>query len=290
MKFWQSLSFTETEQLCDLARIAEEVGFHGVLASDHLFYPQRLESRYPYTPDGKPGFTPETPWPEPFAAIAAMAAVTRTLRFCTMVYVLPLRHPLEVAKATGTLAVLSGGRFVLGAGAGWMKEEFTALGEDFHTRGRRMDEMIEVLRKLWRGGMVEHRGRRYAFDRLQISPAPPGEIPIWIGGASDPALRRAAVLCDGWLGSGNDPAEVPAILKRLQQLRRDAGREAEPFEAVVPLTLPPDPDTLRALEDRGVTATVGYPLSYALGKPTSSLDEKRRVLEAYGNDVIAKLG
>ncbi len=290
MKFWQSLSFTETEQLCDLARIAEEVGFHGVLASDHLFYPERLESRYPYSPDGEPGVAPATPWPEPFAAIAAMAAVTRTLRFCTMVYVLPMRHPLAVAKATGTVAALSGGRFVLGAGVGWMKQEFTALGEDFHTRGRRMDEMMTVLRKLWRGGMVEHHGRYYDFDPLQISPAPPSPIPIWIGGASQAALRRAALLGDGWLGSGNDPAEVPAILEQLGQLRRQAGREGEPFETVVPLTVPSDAGTLRRLEDQGATASVSYPLSYALGTPTSSLDQKRRVLEQYGNDVIAKLG
>ena len=290
MKFWQSLSFTETEQLCDLARIAEEVGFHGVLASDHLFYPERLESRYPYTPDGEPGFAPETEWPEPFAAIAAMAAVTRTLRFCTMVYVLPMRHPLSVAKATGTVAALSGGRFVLGAGVGWMKEEFAALGEDFHTRGRRTDEMMAVLRKLWRGGMVEHHGDYYNFDPLQISPAPPSPIPIWIGGASDAALRRAAHLGDGWLGSGNDPADVPAILEQLRQLRRQAGREAEPFETVVPLTVPPDVGTLRRFEDQGMTASVSYPLSYSLGTPTSTLEQKRRVLEQYGNDVIAKLG
>ena len=218
-----------------------------------------------------------------------MAAVTRTLRFCTMVYVLPMRHPLPVAKATGTVAALSGGRFVLGAGVGWMKEEFAARGEDFHTRGRRMDEMMTVLRKLWRGGMVEHHGRYYNFDPLQISPAPPSPIPIWIGGASQAALRRAALLGDGWLGSGNDPAEVPAILEQLGQLRRQAGREAEPFETVVPLTVPADAGMLRRLEDRGVTASVSYPLSYALGTPTSSLDQKRRGLEQYGNDVSAKL-
>jgi probable F420-dependent oxidoreductase len=289
MKFWQSVSFTETDQLTELARIAEEVGFDGILASDHLFYPEKLESAYPYSEDGHPGFTPDTPWPEPFAAIAAMSAVTRRIRFATMVYILPLRHPLVAAKAAATVAELSGGRLVLGVGAGWMKEEFDALGVDFATRGRRTDEMIEVLRALWAGGMVEHHGRDYDFERLQLCPAPAQPIPIYVGGVSPAALRRAARLGDGWLGSGNDPAEVPAILERLRALRREAGRESQPFDAVVPLTTVPGPDELRRLEDLGVTSTVSYPLSFTLGTPTSTLEAKRAALEAYAENVIAKL-
>jgi alkanesulfonate monooxygenase SsuD/methylene tetrahydromethanopterin reductase-like flavin-dependent oxidoreductase (luciferase family) len=166
MKFWQSASFSEPDQLVEIAKLAEEVGFDGVLVSDHLFFPEKLVSKYPYTPDGVPGFTPETPWPDPFALVGAMSSVTRRLRFATMVYILPLRNPLEVAKATATVDVLSGGRFILGVGAGWMKEEFDQLGVDFRTRGARFDESIEVLRKLW-GGMVEHHGRFFDFPRCR---------------------------------------------------------------------------------------------------------------------------
>ena len=117
MKFWQSLAFTETDQLIETAKIVDEVGFEGAFVSDHLFYPGSFEKNYPYNATGDPGFLPETPWPQPWSAIAAMAAVTSKLRFSTLIYILPLHDPIEVAKATGTLAVLSGGRFALGAGA-----------------------------------------------------------------------------------------------------------------------------------------------------------------------------
>ncbi len=287
MKFWQAVSFTEPEQLVEIARIAEEVGFDGILVSDHLFYPEKLESKYPYSADGVPGFTPETAWPDPFALVGAMSSVTQRLRFATMVYILPLRNPLEVAKATATLDLLSGGRFILGVGAGWMKEEFDQLGIDFRTRGARLDESIEVLRKLWAGGMVEHHGRIFDFPRLQMSPAPRQSVPIFVGGVSEAALRRTARSADGWLGNGSDPAEAARILGELARLRREAGRERLPFEAVVPLTTPPDPDVLRRLEDQGAHGTVSYPFMYALG-PKSTLAEKRRYLEGYAETVIRK--
>ncbi|HXZ85359.1 MAG TPA: TIGR03619 family F420-dependent LLM class oxidoreductase, partial [Myxococcota bacterium] len=243
----------------------------------------------PYTPDGVPGFTPETPWPEPFAAIAAMAAVTSRLRFATMVYILPLRHPVEVAKACATLDVLTGGRFVLGAGAGWMKEEFDQLGVDFATRGARFDEAIEVLRKLWRPGMAEHHGRFFELPRMQMSPAPRKSVPIYVGGGSAAAFRRAARLGDGWLGAGTDPEQALRDLATLARLRAEAGRARAPFEAIVPLTTPPDPAVLRRLEEQGAHGTVSYPFLYALGR-TSSLDQKRRYLEGFAENVIRKLG
>ena len=289
MRFLQSVAFTEPEQLIALARIAEEVGFDGVQISDHLLYPATLASKYPYTPDGQPPFGPTTAWLDAWALIAAMAAVTTRLRFVTGVYILPLRRPLEVAKATATAAVLSGNRVVLGAGAGWMKEEFDALGEDFKTRGRRLDEMIVMLRKLWAGGVVEHHGKFYDFDGLQMSPAPTRPVPIYIGGTSEAALRRAARLGDGWIGSGNAPEEVPQVVRTLRELRKAAGRDRLPFETVVALTVPPDVDLLRRLEDEGMTTCVSWPLAYTVG-PTSTLDEKRRALERYGNEVIARAG
>ncbi len=287
MKFWQSLSFTETDQLVALSKICEEVGFHGALVSDHVFFPEKIDSKYPYSEDGSPPFTGETEWPEPWAAIAAMSTATTRLRFSTAVYLAPLRHPLLVAKAVGTAALLSGGRVALGVGAGWIEEEFTQLGQDFHTRGRRLDEMIEVLKKVWAGGMVEHHGEFTDFDRLQMSPAPREPIPIYVGGVSPGALRRAA-RNDGWLGAGCPPAEVPALIERLRSLRQENGLESESFETIVAVTAPPDVDLFRRLADTGVTAMISYPLAFSIG-PGSSLDAKRRALERYGDEIIARI-
>jgi probable F420-dependent oxidoreductase len=221
--------------------------------------------------------------------IASMAAVTTKLRFSTLIYILPLHDPIEVAKATGTLAVLSGNRFALGVGAGWMREEFEIMGAPFKGRGKRLDEGMEVCRKLWRGGMVEHHGDAYDFPALQMSPAPSEPVPIWVGGVSDLALRRAATLGDGWLGSGQTPDEALAMLGKIAQYRKEAGRQNEPFEAVVPLVSEPDPDVYRRLEDAGATATVSYPFMYALG-PTSTVEQKRGYLEGFANNVIATMG
>jgi alkanesulfonate monooxygenase SsuD/methylene tetrahydromethanopterin reductase-like flavin-dependent oxidoreductase (luciferase family) len=175
----------------------------------------------------------------------------------------------------------------LGAGAGWIKEEFDLLGVDFKTRGRRFDECIEVLRKLWTGEMVEHHGEFFDFPRVLMRPAPSKTLPILIGGISPVALRRAARLGDGWLGSGQTPDEAIEIAATLGKLRAEAGRDKDPFEIVAPLVTPPDPDTLRRLDDHGVAGTVSYPFLYTLG-PTSTLDQKRAVMEQFGSEVIAK--
>jgi probable F420-dependent oxidoreductase len=288
VKFWQSLSFAEPEQLVDIAQIAEEVGFHGVLMSDHLFFPKTLDSTYPYSDDGVPVFTAETPFPDALLTIAAMASVTRTLQFSTIVYILPLRHPLEVAKQCATLAILSGDRFALGVGSGWMKEEFETLEIDFKKRGRRYDEMLEIMRGLWDDGEIEYRGEHFDFDALAMQPQPVKPIPVYVGGASGPALRRAARTGDGWIGPGSTPEEVPALLARLDGFRVDYGRGDVDFENFVPLAAPPDVDLFKRMRDAGVDSTVSYPFNYALG-PASSLDDKRRLLEQFAENFIRPL-
>ncbi len=288
MKFWQSVTFSQPDDLLEIAKISEQAGFTGVFVSEHVFFPEKLASQYPYTANGAPPFTAETPWLDPWVQIGAMAAVTTTLRFVTGVYILPLRHPLEVAKAVASAALLSHDRVGLGVGAGWMREEFEVLGREFGGRGKRLDEMIEVLRKVWAGGMVEHHGTHYDFPRLQMSPPPKALPPILIGGQSDAAFKRAARLGDGWVGSGHTPEQVPQVMARLAELRREAGRERVPFDAILVLSAPPDVDQLRRFEDAGVTSLVSWPLLFTVG-PTATMDDKRRWLEAYGNDTIAKL-
>jgi probable F420-dependent oxidoreductase len=288
MKFWQVLSFCEPEELVELARAAEQAGFHGALLSDHLFFRGKLRSRYPYSADGQPGFDAGTPFPEVWTSIAAMAAATTRLRFSTLVFVLPLRNPIEVAKSLATLSRLSGGRVALGCGAGWIEEEFAQLGIDFASRGRRFDECIGVLRTLWRGGLVEHHGEFFDFDRLAVNPAPRAPIPIWVAGLAPAALRRAARLGDGWIGTGQSPEELPALLRRLRELRAEAGRAHEPFETICPLTAPPEPELLRRLAGEGMTSATAWPFLYTL-PPDATLAHKRDALLRFGETVIAKL-
>ena len=289
MKFWQMLTWMEPEQILEVARFAEEVGFEGVMLGDHGVFPLEVKATYPYSADGKPPMAADAWYPDCWATIGAISAVTRRIRFAVAVYVLPLRNVFEVARATGTLAILSNNRFILGVGIGWMKDEFDIYGVDFHTRGKRFDEQLDVLRKLWGGGMVEHHGALIDFPPLQISPAPQRTVPIFTGGASTVALKRAAVKADGWIGAGNTPAEVPGLLAEFRRLRREAGREQLPFETVIGLSTPPDLATFQRLDEAGMSGGVSYPFTFTAGQ-CSTLDDKKRVMEDFARRFIRPLG
>jgi probable F420-dependent oxidoreductase len=301
MKFWQSVAWAEAEQLPEIAKFAEEVGFHGVINAEHLFLTRKTGSDYPYTEDGKMNHALDYDYPDVWSSFAAMATVTKTLRFSSSVYLLPLRNPIEVAKQAATCALLSGDRVTVGFGVGWQKEEFDAMGVDFHTRGKRTDEMIEVMRKLWAGGVLSHQGRFFNFDQIEMRPVPRAPVPFYCGGKSAAALRRAAVLCDGYIGPGHGLNEVPGLIAELDRLRAEAGRDRLPFETIVPiLPLDPDrgPDTYKRLEDMGVTATFLPPFdaggidrgrSDGLGR-ASTLDDKKRVMERAAETILRKMG
>ncbi|HSJ98548.1 MAG TPA: TIGR03619 family F420-dependent LLM class oxidoreductase, partial [Myxococcota bacterium] len=220
MQFLIPTAFSPASHFCAMARAAEEHGWDAVAISDHIAHPERIESPYPYTRDGAIRWNEHTAWPDPWVSIAAMAAVTTRLRFVTNVYVLALRNPFLAAKAVATAAALSGDRVALGVGVGWCREEFAFAGQEFGNRGRRTDEMIEVLRKLWSGAYVEHHGRCYDFDRVRMLPAPSAPIPIYAGGLSEPALRRAARL-DGWVSDLHTSAELGEIAAKLRRLRAE---------------------------------------------------------------------
>ena len=176
---------------------------------------------------------------------------------------------------------------MLGVGVGWMKEEFDIYGVDFRKRGKITDEMLEVLQKLWSGDMVEHHGEHFDFPRVQLSPAPPAPPPVYIGGASEVALRRAARLGDGYIGAGTAPEDVPQLLGRLQALRVEYGRDHLPFEAMLGLTAEPSLDLFRRMADQGLESTVAPPFAYVLGKH-SSLDDKKRMMEQYAETIIRR--
>lgn len=285
MKFWQSITWAETDQLVPVAQFAEALGFEGIIGADHALYPEEMAPAYPYSESGYPPQTAESEYPDMWTSCAAMAAVTTRLRFVCGVYVLPLRHPIEVAKQAATLAILSQGRFVLGAGTGWMKEEFDLYGVDFASRGRRMDEMIEILRGLWAGGFHAFHGGFFDWDPIVVSPTPTHPVPIYFGGTAPVALRRAARVGDGWIGAGNTLEDAPRVLAELSRLRAEAGRAERPFETLVGLYGEVGLDDYRRLEDAGMTAGIHLPFWFAFDGP-SSLDQKKRRMEAFAEDVL----
>lgn len=291
MQFWQSSFLCEGDQLYDVARACEDVGFHGFLVSDHLVHPERQDSKYLYSADHKPPqFREDTLWPDAWSLIGALAAVTSKLHFCTNVYILPLRHPLEVAKATGSLGYFSNGRVHLGTGAGWMKEEFDMMGVDFHTRGKRYDECIDVIRKVQTGQFVEHHGQFFDFPRIIMTPVPPKPVPILIGGTSEPALRRAARTGDGWVAPGQTLEQALESLRTLDRLRKECGTHRKPFDSIVAIwdERPVTPADIRRLEDAGATGYTIFPFAFRLG-PGTTLAQKRAELERVAEDLIAKV-
>lgn len=259
MKFWCGTAFMDTREAPQVARLLDEAGYDGMLVSDHLVYPRQLSSPYPGTPDGRPFWPPETAWPDAWVLIGAMAAVTERLQFANNVYIAPARPLVEVAKQVATAAVVADGRVALGLSAGWMREEFELLGQDFSNRGRRLDEMIPALRALWAGGWVSWEGEHYQVPELMLEPHPDAPVPIYCGGESEAALRRAARLCDGWVGTAYTLDEAARWVERLDGYRKEYGRDAEPFEIIVALLDQPSPDLYARAEELGVTGTMISP-------------------------------
>ena len=292
MEFWAAVAWVEPDQLLEVARACDANGYAGILVSDHIVYPDKLASPYPYSATGEPLWSPSAPWPDPLVLIGAMSAVTSKLRFGTNIYIAAARHPVAVAKAVGTAAVLSGNRVSLGVGAGWMREEFALMGVGFDDRGRRLDELVEVVRALWRGGMVEHHGTFYDFDRLQISPVPSRPVPVLGGGHSPAALRRAARL-DGWIGNSYPVDEAVDLVGRLQA-ERDRSEAAGPYEVILGVNARPDGELCRRLEDLGVTGLICAPWMTGLPSATaaggSSPEAKVDALRRFADHVIARVG
>lgn len=211
-----------------MAQRAEALGFESMWVPNHLVAPHNFEPNYPYQASGRPRFTPDTPFADPWIMLTHLADKTHSLKLGVGVFVLPLYNPYATAKAVATTQELSGGRVLFGVGIGWMKEEFEVVGEPFARRAARTEEMLVVMKKLWTGKPVEHSGEWYRFDTLQMSPGvtPP---PILWGGTSAPALARAARLCDGWFGAPSPLEQTIAVREQLHNNLRAEGRDPAQF-------------------------------------------------------------
>jgi probable F420-dependent oxidoreductase len=290
MRFTYAESMTDPSYYAPLARAAEESGYHSMVISDSICYPEHSDSVYPYNPDGTREFLEDKPFLEPFSLIPALGAVTERLKFVTFVLKLPVRNPVLTAKQATSTAVLTGGRLVLGVGTSPWREDYDVLGADWDSRGRRMDESIAILRGLSAGGFFEFHGKTYDLPSIKIAPVPSSPIPILIGGHADAALRRAARVGDGWLHGGGDPKDLPGLLAKLAEYRRAEGTDSRPFEIQVISMDAYSVDGVRRLEDQGVTdVIVGFRWPYVVGPDPESLTTKVDNLRRYADSVIAKL-
>jgi len=217
----------------EAAEAADRLGFDSIWLPEHLVLPIAMAGS-PHAGAEHPPVPPTTQLFDPASLLSFVAARTTTIRLGTYVYLLGLRHPFVTARAFGTLDLLSGGRAVIGAGAGWLRSEWEALGLDPSTRGGRLDEAIEVCRRLWTEETVAHDGRYFPFAEVAFEPKPMQRpIPILIGGESAVALRRAGRLGDGWIGMGATPDGAAASVAAIRSHREEAGRSERPFEVTV---------------------------------------------------------
>jgi probable F420-dependent oxidoreductase len=217
-----------------VAERAEALGYDTVWLSDHIVIPTEVKSFYPYDPSGKMPFNPSEPYWEPLTVIGYVAGRTSRLRLGTSVLILPYRNPIVTAKMLATLDVLSNGRVTLGAGVGWMEEEFKAIGLDTYARrGAYSDECIRIFRELWTKDNPSFQGEFHQFSNIRCEPRPvqPGGLPIWIGGHTPQAIRRVARLGDGWQPlvqrppADLPPAEMQEKIAQLRAFAQQAGRD-----------------------------------------------------------------
>jgi probable F420-dependent oxidoreductase len=297
IRFHQSIAFLPTSQVLPLARACDASGYAGMYVSDHLFNPRHLTSRYTYSQreDGAPSWGPDTCWPDPMCTVSALAGATEHLVYTTGVYIAPVRDLMTVAKSAGTAAVLSGNRLRLGVGVGWCKEEFDQTGQDFATRGKRLDEMIVALRALWRGGWVEFHGDYYDVPECQMEPHPTEPVPIIGGGHSPVALRRTAALCDGWVAAGAySEEEAWAHLGELRAALDRAGRgDEEDFAVYLSLKERPTVDLYRRFADAGVHDFICAPWMFVDVPPGTpdeeALAKRLDLVRWFADEIVAKV-
>ncbi len=221
----------EQDQALDICRAAEAAGFESLWGGEHVIMPSTIDSKYPYTADGKVPAGPDTPIPDPLIWLAFAAAAAPSMRLGTCILIVPQRNPLVLAKELATLDRLSGGRVELGLGVGWLKEEFDALGVPWERRGARNDEYVDAMRALWAGPHAEFHGEFVDFDPVTCNPRPVQEsIPILVGGDSDVAIRRAVRIADGYFPGEGEPERLRELIARVRRGAEDAGRDPDSIE------------------------------------------------------------
>lgn len=288
MQFTFAETFCDPSQFAKLAPAAENAGFDCFSVPESIVYPKHSDAKYPYTASGDRSFVNQ-PMIDPFVLATHMAALTTKIEFMTFVVKLAVRNPILAAKSAASVAVISDNRFRFGVGLSPWPHDFALCGQPFEQRGKRMDEMLEIVRGLCRGGWFEYHGEFYDFDEISINPVPTAPMPILLGGHSDAALRRAALHCDGWVHAGGDKEELAPLLSRLQEIRTAEGVQERPFEIHVISMDAFSLDGVRRLEDQGVTGVfVGFRDVYDPSTAVMPVESKVDAMNYYAETVISK--
>jgi len=282
MKFYVSSAFLEASEIIEIARAADELGYEGMAIPDHVVNLETLKTPYPYTEDGERRWPPFTDWLDPWVLVGSLAQVTTRLKFVTTVYIPAMRDPYSAAKSIGTAACLSGGRVELGIGVGWCEEEFDLLGQQFAKRGKRTDEMLELMKALWQPGWTEFDGDFYQTPRLEMMPTPP-RIPIYAGGLSDFALQRAA-RNDGWIGDLITLDQALASVDRVRELRAEKGLTMDGFRVLTPLMDAFTIEHFARATAGGIDSVVTMPWMFYSG-PKATLAEKIDGMRRFRTDL-----
>jgi probable F420-dependent oxidoreductase len=273
------------DKMIEVSVAAENAGFDSVWTFEHAVVPVDYQSKYPYSPDGKMGVPPEANFVDPLIALTAVATHTKTLRLATGVNILPQTNPLYLAKQAASLDWVSGGRFMLGVGIGWLKEEFDALGVPFEHRGARFDDYVQAMRKVWSGDVVEHHSQFLDWSGFKSHPVPIQQpLPVVIGGSKGKAFQRIARYGQGWYAPTGSVDQLVGLLKQLEEACAAEDRDPSTVE-VTAMWFPgaEGVDSVPRYEDAGVARLV-VPI-FALGG-----GDPKDAVARFGDEVIAKQG
>ena len=283
-----NIGITDAEQMVGLAQLAEAHGVESVWTFEHVIVPLDYQSKYPYSPNGKMGVTPETPLVDPLIALTLIAAHTKTLRLGTGVNILSQSNPLYMAKQAASLDMLSRGRLMLGLGIGWLREEFIAMGVPFERRGARFDDYVVAMRKVWSGDVVEHNSAFVNWQGFKSYPLPnqtsqtshKPTVPVIVGGAKGKIFERIARFGDGWFAPMGSPDELKAALIELAEACKPVGRDPASIEITAMLPPGANIDAVRRLGDAGAHRLTAMPLM-AGGNPADAIKQLGDTLIAH---------
>lgn len=279
-----NLVFNDAELIINFSQQAEGAGVESLWTFEHVMVPVDYASKYPYDKSGKMGAAPETNFVDPLVCLAAIASATTTIRLGTGVNILSQANPLLFAKQVASLDFMSRGRFMLGAGIGWLEEEFNAMGVPFERRGARFDDYLQALRKVWSGELVEHQSEFINWTGFKSYPLPvQNPLPVIIGGAQGKIYQRIARYGNGWYAPTKSPEELAPCLQQLKRVCAEEGRDYAELEITAMWTLQGGLDAVKAYAELGV---------HRLNIPLPALREADPIdgLARLHDEVISKLG